>query len=1281
MPTGDSVVEIIYPAGPCTAPENLTQATRAYKLRAWTAVAGLAIFVAVYLGLSGWFIWNALRLFRSVVDGNGNLAGILAALCSAFFAVFMLKALFFLKRDTNTEGTIEVTAAQQPQLFGFLNRLADEAKAPKPHRVFLSARVNAAVFYDLSLFNLLWPSRKNLEIGLALVNVLTLGELKAVLAHEFGHFAQRSMAVGRWVYVAQQVAAQIISRRDALDKFLESLSRIDIRIAWIAWIMRLIVWSIRSLMESLFRGVVLAQRALSREMELQADLVAVSLTGSDALVHALHKLKAADEAWDRTLRFAGSELSKQRPVGNLFLVQQRVIEQMSRVLNRPDFCRPPPLPAENAASHRVFTAGLAVPPRMWATHPANAERENNAKRVYVKAPLDDRAAWSLFADAVALQEKMSLQMAPKAEVQPAPIEESLRHLDQDFEMTYLDRRYRGAYLSRSPVRRAAAIEDLYKPRPAISTLRAELDSLYPESLAKTLEQLRILAEERQSLEALREGTAQASEDSMRYRGQALTRRQLPAVISQLQAEIDTALDTVEAHEARCRTVHLAAAEQFGNGWPEFLQGRVAVLHYADHTEANLRDAQGFLANIYAVVTARRKVKEKALARLVSAANEVHEVLLGIWRQAPDVALDPALARRLGIERWQQAFGEFKLPAPTRANIGEWLRVIDGWINSTAGNLSKLRLHALDSLLAAEAQVAGAVRNNADPGPAPGAPCQAPSRYPTLLPGRERARQKQLHWWDRFQLADGMVALIARLAVALCIVGGVLFFGQRVGDATIVVYNGLPRPVSVTVGKESLQVAAYGHAKMDVSPSSHYTVSARTLDGIVIESFDADPSVSLATYIYDIAGIAPLVSWTAVYGNVPPVEPRRLGAPRWSTSTADVLFEQPPSSISSKTGGGSRTVLSAFADHSPQQQLELLGNDTEAVRAVANGHARWDPLTSPHIYEWLSLASASPEFGSILAARLRESPDDVLLHRFEQDTSKGSEHAAVCERDQAAARAHPQNGNLQYLATRCIADRIDRDTAFDQFHLRFPHNAWLQQAVGYGAAEQGRWEEAIAQLEQARPELPAMAPFIAVDSFRLYRVLGRDSEPVALDLERQSERLRQLLAVESGGDQPKDPAKAYHELAGGHLNAALADAGPDPQDIARMRRLVAASDGATRQQIDAALALPDNQGIDSDSAWSALGLALRLHRDPSPYLEIIRKRRDHDDATERAIRFVESVTPGLSDSEIQKQLTGLDPELRGQAYTAATVSLGANALPEWRAMARKLLFASERPYFN
>jgi Zn-dependent protease with chaperone function len=213
--------------------------------------------------------------------GDDVVAAVIVGLCAALLAVFRLKALFFVKHRYEIND-IEITAKEQPRLFAFLHRLADEAEAPRPHRVFLSPRVNAAVFYDLSITNLIFPSKKNLEIGLPLVNVLRLGELRAVLAHEFGHFAQRSMGRGRWVYIAQQIAGHIIAKRDALDTFLRRLSRFDIRVAWIGWILSLIIWSIRSAMETLFGLVILTQRALGREMEFQADLVAVSRTGAGA---------------------------------------------------------------------------------------------------------------------------------------------------------------------------------------------------------------------------------------------------------------------------------------------------------------------------------------------------------------------------------------------------------------------------------------------------------------------------------------------------------------------------------------------------------------------------------------------------------------------------------------------------------------------------------------------------------------------------------------------------------------------------------------------------------------------------------------------------------------------------------------------------------------------------------------------------------------------------------------------------------------------------------------
>ncbi|MEZ4372528.1 MAG: M48 family metallopeptidase [Polyangiaceae bacterium] len=229
--------------------------------------------------------------------------------------------------------------------------MADEAGAPRPYRVYISTRVNAAVFYDTSLLNLFVPAKKNLEIGIGLVNVLSLSEFKAAIAHELGHFAQRSMAVGRWAYVAHGIVAQVVRGRDRFDEFI--LSRDRIRIPVLGPVFRLALWALRAVIESVFIVVLLVERSLSREMELQADRVAVAIAGSESLVHTLHRLEQADRALDEAgviATFEARAHGVQLP--DIFEVQRLVLEELEQALD----------------DHGRRVSGAAVrrrPPRLW----------------------------------------------------------------------------------------------------------------------------------------------------------------------------------------------------------------------------------------------------------------------------------------------------------------------------------------------------------------------------------------------------------------------------------------------------------------------------------------------------------------------------------------------------------------------------------------------------------------------------------------------------------------------------------------------------------------------------------------------------------------------------------------------------------------------------------------------------------------------------------------------------------------------------------------------------
>ncbi|RHX82462.1 M48 family metallopeptidase [Leptospira yasudae] len=762
----------LYPASPANIPSDLTGLNRAHKRNLWLTVIGLVLFLLVYLALSGWFAWSSYSLIRHGLDEGG--AGIyswIAGIGSGLIAVFMIKALFFVKKGS-VEEEYEITSKDQPQLFHFLYRLADETGAPRPHRVFLSPRVNACVFYDLSMLNFFFPSKKNLEIGLALVNVLSISELKAVLAHEFGHFAQRSMAVGNWVYIAQQIAAHLIGRRDALDDFLRSVSRFDIRVAWIGWSLRLIIWSLRSALESFFNLVVLAQRALSREMEFQADLVAVSVTGSDALIHALHKLQAADEAWETTQGFLVDQVRLGKAAKDIFPVHSKIIDKSRNLWNNPNYGRVPELPSENPQGHRIFTSEIAQPPRMWATHPYNHEREANAKKRYVPGLLDDRSSWLVFDDADSLREKFTDRLLARYETELSKDAEILNAVDQFYEKEYLNSRYRGAYLGRSFARYASSPNEFYGAK--IDSVPDALNELYPPSLTEQLEKLRSLEKEKNLLTALKEGFYTPPDGIIRFRGTELKKKELPSAIESLEKDCKELQEEVFAHDQKCRTAHLRAAEQIGQGWPEYLRGLMDLLHYAVHSMENIEDSRALLNNVYAVVTADRHVSSQELIRLVSAGNQVYDAIEAVHNHKQNIILDSELLERLELKDWNSAFSEFKFTRATEDNMQQWLEVVDSWINEAIDALYALKQASLEKLLLAEAKIAEKIRNPKTKMEAAPSPSKSVPEYPTLVPGQERKLQTRLDLWDRFQTADGLIPGILRFAVAAGIISGALY---------------------------------------------------------------------------------------------------------------------------------------------------------------------------------------------------------------------------------------------------------------------------------------------------------------------------------------------------------------------------------------------------------------------------------------------------------------------------------------------------------------------------
>jgi Zn-dependent protease with chaperone function len=1274
------IIEAVYTLPPADVAAQLTRPSASYKNSARLAVAGLLLFVLLYCALAGWFLFTFYKVFFKGAGGGAGLVAWIFGLCALFLGVFMVKAIFSVK-NAKPEGLLEVTREGQPRLFAFLDDLADTAGAPRAHKVFLSARVNAAVFYDISLFNLIFPSKKNLEIGLALVNTLSLGEMRAVLAHEFGHFAQRSMAVGRFAYMAQQIASHLVHRRDVLDSFLVQLGNVDLRVRAVVAVVQLVVWSIRSLVESLFSLVILMQRALSREMEMQADLVAVSLTGSDALVHALHRMQGADDAWDRAVHFVFGEKGSGRATRDIFAVQSHMLQRMANILNDDSYARVPPLPKDKPEAHRVFKAEMAQPPKMWLTHPLNHEREANAKQLYVPLAIDPASGWSLFDDAARLREEMTAQVLGESEAKAVELEESLKTLGKQFKREQYGRRYNGIYFGRSLARHVD------RPSGLRATARVpaldELAAMYPVSLGDDMQLLRTLETERAQVEAIVDGRMTAPGNVVRLRGTDYSKKELPSALARIKDDIAAVEGRLRAHDFMCRSWHYAGAARLGAGWPDYLDGLLALIHYTEHTAADLNDLHGLLNNVTAVATALRRVSEEAVKRIIAQANELHAAMEQVYSQAGHVWLDDRLCERLGAaENYKGMMGELKLPQCSRESINDWLGAVGGWVGHADSCLSSVRSAALEELLVTETMIARLLRSETPAEPAP-APSCVPPAYRRLAQGAERPRQTRLGWWARFQRADGLLPGAARLLVAGAIVALVLGAGSFRengapafvgGGPELTIYNGLNLPVQVSVDGKMVQVAPRAVQVTALPDYGQLHIQTRDALGAEIDNFVADAKMSTRA-VYNVAAATPLVQWTAVYGNVHEVAPLMLGARRWIDSSADYVFETPPESIRTKGSGGSKSVLAGAANEGAEQQLAMLGDDKERLR-VALVHARFDKPEAKGASTWMTYASNTPEGMAVIAKRLAAAPDNVILRRIEYERTPVADQPALCRSAAQRSAASPDSADLRYLALRCQREDTAHDAALREAVARWPDNAWLANALAYDLQHANRWTEALPLLEKARRGPPELSSAAALTIARIKR---NEGEGNVAALAADSDALAELLKLEKGDGPADSPRRAYAALAQGSLGLALANASEKNWSEARLLRLVAASDGAGADTVKRALALPAALGIDDATCLTGLALAMREGAATADYESCTKSVYGPYGATLGA--FLANLRKHGDPRAAATLLVKLPPEARAIAYGAAIVLVGQKAPPEWRTSARRLLFASERPYFG
>ncbi len=209
--------------------------------------------------------------------------GLLILFAIAALSLWTAVRTFFYKRPDRAIGGLELTREREPALFAFIEELAVEMATRPPTKIHLVANANAFVAERGGFLGL--GTRRILGLGYLTLRRSTRSELRAVLAHELGHYVSGDTALGALVHRSHQVlvrSVETVSREDAVSADIFSIS-----------VARTILVSV---LHAYARVALRVSLAVARRQELEADRHAVELAGKEAWVRSLSQVVLAGAA-------------------------------------------------------------------------------------------------------------------------------------------------------------------------------------------------------------------------------------------------------------------------------------------------------------------------------------------------------------------------------------------------------------------------------------------------------------------------------------------------------------------------------------------------------------------------------------------------------------------------------------------------------------------------------------------------------------------------------------------------------------------------------------------------------------------------------------------------------------------------------------------------------------------------------------------------------------------------------------------------------------------------
>ena len=274
------------------------QVTSRYTISLFLVGVGMLLLAAIYfviavigIPFSVWWVMHPPAVPPGQKIGLGAiLVWLLPAMIGILVPLFLLKPLF--APDSSQSKPRRLKRDAEPLLFDYVERVCDAVGAPRPASIRIDLEVNASASFRRGLASF-FSDDLTLTIGLPLVAGMNARQFSGVLAHEFGHFSQRTgLRMSNLIMRVNIWFLRFVFERDGWDERLERWQATSG--GWlfaILWCLNKTLWMSRWCVFGLSWLGRAMSGWLTRQMEFDADLHEIRFSGSKCFATTCRRLR------------------------------------------------------------------------------------------------------------------------------------------------------------------------------------------------------------------------------------------------------------------------------------------------------------------------------------------------------------------------------------------------------------------------------------------------------------------------------------------------------------------------------------------------------------------------------------------------------------------------------------------------------------------------------------------------------------------------------------------------------------------------------------------------------------------------------------------------------------------------------------------------------------------------------------------------------------------------------------------------------------------------------